>query len=323
MIKVKKINPMVIVLLGSLPLIFLFQNCSKADLEVASVERPSSAYGTLELCLPPQYTLESVLAMNLNLTFGPTGLEKDSDADGVSDQEEIRLGLDPFKRRSFGQISDRLCLSLSPDGNCTNLTNNCPLTTTPLGLTVCEIQTLGLDTLVQNPTQGLDSDLDGIIDLFEVLRGTQVNKKDAHEDPDRDLLTNSQEFQMGSNPIRYTSNLKELYHTEISSERIQDEEFLPECYQEKWRVSIKSVAFIHDLAAFTDTFNPSHPDHLNFSRPAGYNQVLIVLKLQPQLGQGLSVLPRFYFRSVLVNHLQFVLDGEIKDFTLAGEVAHD
>jgi hypothetical protein len=306
-----------ILAIGTL-LLITFQNCSKVDLDIASTENPLFASGELKLCLPNGFTLENVLVQNLNLAFGNNGLELDSDADGLSDASEAVYGLDPLKRMTFGKLSDRICLQFAPDGNCQTITQNCDYSTTPLGLNRCEIELLHLDTIMPHPTHGLDSDGDGIIDLFEILRGTLPNEADAHEDPDRDLITNFQELQIGSNPLMYNGgNHKNQFS--IKTYRVTDTLFLPSCTSEKWRVQIDGVPFVANAKAFVDINEPTNPSYLSFSRPQNTNQILIALKLKPALGST-ETLSRIYFRSNIIAPLNNSLDGFLTDFTLAGEV---
>jgi len=295
-----------------------FQNCSKIDLEIASTEEPLFAGGKLQLCLPNGLTLENVLVQNINLAFGNSGLELDSDADGLSDASERIFGLDPLKRMTFGKISDRLCLQFSPNGNCQTITQNCDYSTTPLGLNMCEIELLHLDTIMPHPTQGLDSDGDGVIDLFEILRGTQPNESDATDDPDRDLITNFQEFQIGSNPLRFNARNQQNQFT-IEAQRMTDPLFLPNCPSEKWEVLIDRIPFVANAKEFIDISGSSNEGSLSFSRPRGANQILIALKVKPDLGSS-GVLPKIYFRSKIVTSHEYSLDGQFTDFTFAGEV---
>lgn len=48
--------------------------------------------------------------------------------------------------------------------------------------------------------QGHDGDGDGLPDIWEVQMGLDPNEKDADRDPDRDLLTNKQEYDLGTDP---------------------------------------------------------------------------------------------------------------------------
>src|SRR5690606_9904018 len=99
-----------------------FQNCAKVPLETPPI-LPNLIYasGTANFCLDQElsaHTVESAIAINVNLIPFETGLLLDSDADGLPDRQETLFGFDPLKRRSKSNYTDGICLSLSNGSGC-------------------------------------------------------------------------------------------------------------------------------------------------------------------------------------------------------------
>ncbi len=313
-----------IIVVGLFLTLISFQNCAQVGLEDnASNVEPLYASGQVQLCLPENYTLENIIIKNLNLVQSKNDLQLDSDIDGISDPEEIALGLNPLDRSSYGNIMDRVCLFLSPDGNCqTQSTQNCSQSRNPFGLTNCDLDPLSLDTTQYYSTAGIDTDNDGISDLLEILSDTQSNVADASEDSDRDLITNLEEIMRGSHPFKSDKEFNATTFNNISSQQIsnQDRLYLASgCEQELWNVDIKSIPFAQNLKAFIDSDESANQDPhiLSFTRTEKSNIVLVTLKLSSKVGQNLP--SQFYFKSVLVNQNQTSLDLNMSQFILAGE----
>ncbi len=295
----------------------VFQNCSEVNLRMDTIEAPAIAQGKTHLCLPAGFTLENFFAINLNILHGPEGLELDSDADGVSDRFEKEVGLNHLKRRSKGRLLDKICLDLTADGDCTSQSQNCSLERTPLGLTECDMEALGLNSLFAHPVQGLDSDKDGIPDLVEILRGTQANVADAHEDPDRDLITNVNEILRGSNPIKYDPDWVPNIFTSMNTVKRDDLMEKYDCQTELWQINIDSFPFTTQISEFVDEIDDEE-NVLSFSRPTGSNIALLVFRLRSSLGN--NSLSQIYYRPIIVHRMQMSLDSLFEDFILAGEI---
>lgn len=142
-----------------------------------------------------------LMAANLNALAGPDGPQVDSDADGLSDADEERLGTDPTNPDSDGDgISDLVeslmgldplqfdrptaCNAIIPPDRDTDLD----------GLGDCEEALLGTEpTLV-------DTDGDGIPDRLELIQGTDYLNADTHADTDGDGVSNGDELLQHSDP---------------------------------------------------------------------------------------------------------------------------
>ena len=136
--------------------------------------------------------LEAAQLVAVNLSAAPRvgGLEPDSDADGLSDDEEGARGSDPIAADSEGDgLSDgveaRLGLSLrSPDAPevCAALPVDPRLDRDLDGLTECEEALLGT-----SPTL-TDTDGDHLPDALELYRGTDYLSPDSALDFDLSLI---------------------------------------------------------------------------------------------------------------------------------------
>ncbi|MEL6183820.1 MAG: hypothetical protein AAFU79_04280 [Myxococcota bacterium] len=142
-----------------------------------------------------RFVLKGFVIDNRNAVATEGGLVVDSDGDGLPDEDEARLGLDPRSRDSDGDgLSDPLeqkltILGLDPfvpgvppdcvdafadqDGD---------------GLGDCEEQLLATDPSL------IDSDADGFPDELEVRRGTNPLVDDGLEDLDQDGIPNGREL---------------------------------------------------------------------------------------------------------------------------------
>ncbi|TDP76814.1 vWA domain-containing protein [Bradymonas sediminis] len=142
-----------------------------------------------------------LMASNINALADPDGPVVDSDGDGLSDAEELRLGTDPTNPDTDGDaISDLVealmgldplhfdrpaaCSAIVPADRDTDLD----------GLTDCEEALLGTDpTLV-------DTDGDGIPDRLELIQGTDYLNPDTQADTDGDGVSNGEELLQHTDP---------------------------------------------------------------------------------------------------------------------------
>jgi len=167
-----------------------------------------------------------LMASNLNALPGPTGPRVDSDYDGLSDEEELRLGTLVGTRDSDGDnITDLVEVltgfdPLSPDTPtaCAALR---PGDADLDFLTDCDEALVGTEpTLV-------DTDGDGMPDFIEVIGATDYLNRDAEADTDGDGVANGDELRQHTDP-RSTDTRAHLsfgYRYELFDEGIVRELF--------------------------------------------------------------------------------------------------
>jgi len=138
-----------------------------------------------------------MIAFNRNAMSRAGELLVDSDGDGVSDRDEIALGLDPTNPDTDGDgIGDGVELKMGLDPKTPNLITGCsPLQDTDGDrLNDCEERVLGTDACMG------DTDGDGPNDLVEFLSGTNPLVPENLTDSDRDGVINLDEIMAHTDP---------------------------------------------------------------------------------------------------------------------------
>ena len=141
----------------------------------------------------------------MNARHTPDGVAPDSDADGLTDDEELEIGTMLDARDTDGDgIGDKVELLLSTVGLdpfspnlptvCEGIENPALTDTDGDGLTDCEEALPRLDATL------FDSDADGIPDLLEFLNATNFLADDVLVDSDFDGVPNGVEIRAHSDP---------------------------------------------------------------------------------------------------------------------------
>ena len=171
------------------------QTPATLDFLAVDVDRPGS-----------RLALRDIVVMNSNALLRGKAPVADSDGDGLSDEEEAKVGTDPLNPDTDGDgVGDGIELRLAAAGNefdplvpgtfkaCASLTD--PFADHDLdGLTDCEEAVLRTDPYL------VDSDRDGVPDVVEVRLGSNPLVDDRLIDSDQDGINNGDEVKEGLDP---------------------------------------------------------------------------------------------------------------------------
>ncbi|MFZ3231874.1 MAG: hypothetical protein WA160_16830 [Pseudobdellovibrio sp.] len=299
-----------------------YQNCSKVPLTMLGSQAVIlEAKGTGDLCFQndiQNYTMTSFYVTNVNSVNRLGGLEPDTDADGISDSEELKYDFNPANRRSRSNLLDSICLQAAGSNQCQNLIPSCNSSEYKMGLSDCDLKVLGLNSVVASSDPGIDTDGDNIPDFIEVLRGTNPKIADSLSDPDNDGILNTEEISMGSDPVHYESEVPADIRIYANMNRNNKVDPLKPCSGERWSLKVDRIPFMK-VPAFTDSAIKISPDAINFSHKINENVVIVWIKLVPKA--GFSGLPKMYFKTLKINAIENIFSLTMDDFKLMGEVA--
>lgn len=177
--------------------------------------------------------IKTLVVSNTNALPAPDGYLPDSDADGLDDDRELRLGTDPARADSDGDgygdriESERLASGFDPlDAGLPGRPGS-ELDRVDMdgdGLLHCEEVLLGTDD------QLADTDADGFTDRVEHLAGTDPLRSDIDEDPDGDGRRNADELLCHTDPVRADPGLWDADRTWYQLEELAPNEAGAACY---------------------------------------------------------------------------------------------
>jgi hypothetical protein len=158
-----------------------------------------TALGSLNYAsLDNSLKLKRFFAFNRNVVVRDGKLLTDSDGDGVADDDERALGLDPtLPDTDQDGLMDGIELRMGLDPLAADLINGCNVNLDDDGdrLNTCEERVLGTDPCIG------DTDGDGLPDLVEALSQTNPLVPEDLQDVDRDGLSNVEEVESHGDPL--------------------------------------------------------------------------------------------------------------------------
>lgn len=261
----------------SLPVLFMFQNCNKVNLQ--SLRAPDAMVnlktGTAEVCLPVNYTLDTFFVTNLNAKATRNGLYTDTDGDGLSDVEETLLGSDPYKRRSGGFVLDSICKNVDYGPLCVNFNLQCDQTENAMGINECDMFAMQI-TKPKSLGGGIDSDKDGIPDLLEIKYNSFANIDDSLSDLDLDQVNTISEAEQGTNTQEDNLTIKKDYIIDIAKTR----QTSVSCAGEYWTVEVNNLPTIvsDDFTDIPDNVVSGYTDRFSHLRNENIIQVTMKIK---------------------------------------------
>ena len=286
------------------------------------------------------YQADFVMAINLTTVRRGNKLVADSDMDGLSDEEEVAKGFDPQIARSSQALGvlDGICERIGGKDICRHKRDqlNCsPSVSQETGLSDCDIKILGLDRLSQGPTQGLDSDGDGMPDLVEILKGTDPGFSDMSEDPDGDGVATRAELLAGTDPFGKEGPLTIAETARIHTEYVGQVDGDPDCSYGAWQMKLEHIPVAPNRSAsqgLSPSFSHEENTHVLF---LFYRLNAVNAQTENSRFYGTYQKVRYQYREDLINALdgtgQSILRQRLiplgstdlmsGDFRLIGEVA--
>jgi hypothetical protein len=214
---------------------------SRAEALLTAMAQPDKGYGSYVRFRKPedltfvnydftslrqQFVTRQLIAYNANLIPTPNGPVLDSDGDGISDDDEFKLGTDRLKKYSMDdgysdlfklRYKDRgFDLHVNQKDRCLAHSPKCPVgticDTDGDGLNDCEEYEIGTDPEL------VDTDGDGIPDGIEFRLGMDPLRDDTREDLDFDGIRNIDEVLSFSNPSLPDSRARQDWSIQVSAD---------------------------------------------------------------------------------------------------------
>ena len=306
--------------IGTFPLLFVSQNCNKVNLQSTQALDTliNLKTATAQFCLPDNYTLESFFVTNLNLKSSQKGLLADTDGDGLTDQEELLIGSDPYLRRTGGVILDSICKDVDYGAQCSNFSLECDPTENSMGFSECDMLALQ----ISRPKYlggGLDSDKDGIPDILEQRFGSFPNMDDALNDLDLDQINATAEIELGTSIQENNALVQKDYKIEIQKTRVPS----TECTGELWQIEVKNLPTIltNDYVDLPENIIPGYGDR--FSHARFENVILTTMKIKSSSEISIPSMTYTFYKKVELDvanrNKQINLDFVLNDY-FSGEV---
>lgn len=259
--------------------------------------------------VPVNYELNQFYAINISAVMKKNVFLVDTDGDGFSDADEMRLGYNPAKSHS-GVFHDALCLRLGLSlAECDQQKNDLICEREPFnffGLSPCDEQ-ISIK-LFGKKISSVDSDKDAVPDWLELVRNMNPLRVDTFESPFADGLYNFIKLSKG---LDILSNFK-LYPVEdrnILDFRLFESPQSCSGSTKRYDYQIGNIPFVDTLAYEDENKN------LDLSHAENEN-VLLVFSYWKSMG-GIDLPTKMYVQKIRVNKNKS--DYELDDYKYIGE----
>lgn len=260
--------------------------------------------------IPVKYELYQSYAVNVSSLMKKNIHYGDSDADGLSDEDELRSGFNPTNSHS-GIFHDSLCARLGLNlAQCNEHNDNLVCDKQKVnffGLTECDEQ-LSMKIFGKKMSD-LDSDKDSIPDWLELIRSMNPLKVDTFDIPFNDGLFNFQKISKG---IDVLSNVKIYPVNTESTIDVRLSENSASCENE-----VKRYDYQFHRIPFSDNLSyvDSNPN-LNLTHKENENIVLF-FSYWKAIG-GVSLPTKIYLQKIIVQKNQ--PNYQIDNYRYLGEL---
>lgn len=247
-----------------------------------------------------EYKPDTFMAVNMTALRREGKLLADSDMDGLTDEDEIRLGYDQRNPRSrVSGVLDSICERLGGVSACQARRNTVtcnPSLFNSTGMSDCDYRILYLDKIPSaiGSDWGVDSDNDGVLDIIEILKGTDPASSDMARDLDGDGISNLDEIVRGSDPYYNDANTPLSILNETSVSPLPASQGSSSCAAGGWTINLNRMQVTPTLAVSVSAATPS-----SFTHPENQQMIMIYYRLSPQ--NSTSSQSTFFGRVVRVN----------------------
>lgn len=238
------------------------QNLSDTQTQLCGKLQPTSRI---------DYGLKTIYAINITSIMEKNNLVSDSDADGVSDAEELVLGWDPINYRS-SSVFDGLCYAAGKDkASCASQMSKLTCVNTGFNFGLSDCDRAFAQKYYGRQMTSPDIDKDMMPNLIEIIRKTSPTRLDAFENPTVDGVVNIEKVTLGMDVL---SSLKLWPIDEKKLMNLVFDANVGTCSNGLNKIEyVIEQAPLAEVESYTD---PSDDAAINFTHAKNENVVLVI-----------------------------------------------